>query len=301
MTQFRLFLAFTLFYGISALPASIDTLTAYVEFLLLEFHSPQAVRNYLTGALTLHIITGFSVSAFHSSLFRDTLKAVDATVRHFPVQKAPCFVQELKKLVQVAEVFGKVAIVMRPLLILTFFTFLRLSSILPSMQGGFDCTRHLCWSDVLILSDKMVILVKWTKTTQAAAQHFTLDLAINQDSLICPVQALSLLLRVHPKAYRNQPLFLLPRTGVMGFQDIPLSQGVARLWLSRFCEVAGLPKHRFSFHSLRRGGSSTAFQLGVPISDIQRHGSWRSDAVFSYVQARHASQRVALALSSLPP
>ena len=41
---------------------------------------------------------------------------------------------------------------------------------------------------------------------------------------------------------------------------------------------------RLSAHSLRRGGATAAYEAGVPLEAIMRHGRWRSNAVLAYLR-----------------
>ena len=41
---------------------------------------------------------------------------------------------------------------------------------------------------------------------------------------------------------------------------------------------------QISAHSLRRGGATAAYEAGVPLEAIMRHGRWRSSAVLTYVR-----------------
>ena len=57
---------------------------------------------------------------------------------------------------------------------------------------------------------------------------------------------------------------------------------------------------KITFHSLRRSGATLAFNSKVSIQDIQSHGTWTSDCVWSYITQDHeASDRVALTFQFL--
>ena len=57
-------------------------------------------------------------------------------------------------------------VVFKALYLLAYFSFLRLSSILPHSLATFDRTRHLCVADIIWSSQGAVIVVKLTKTLQ---------------------------------------------------------------------------------------------------------------------------------------
>ena len=41
---------------------------------------------------------------------------------------------------------------------------------------------------------------------------------------------------------------------------------------------------KLTFHDLRASGATWAFQHGVPLQQIMHHGTWKSDAIWSYIQ-----------------
>ena len=78
----------------------------------------------------------------------------------------------------------------------------------------------------------------------------------------------------------NDPLFLvLKKKGL-----VPLTDSVARKHLKDVCRSLNLEKP-VTFHDFRRGGASWAFQNGVPLEQIMKHGTWKSDAVWSYLSS----------------
>ena len=40
-----------------------------------------------------------------------------------------------------------------------------------------------------------------------------------------------------------------------------------------------------TFHDFRRGGALWAFQNGVPLEHIMHHGTWKSDAIWTYLSS----------------
>jgi len=56
-------------------------------------------------------------------------------------------------------------------------------------------------------------------------------------------------------------------------------------WLKRI----GVNPKEYGSHSLRRGGT-TAAAKNVPTHLLKRHGRWRSDAVFLYIEDDLAQQ-----------
>ena len=139
-------------------------------------------------------------------------------------------------------------IVYQALYLLCFFSFLRLSNILPHSVNTFDITRQLCRGD-LSFSPHNVILIKWSKTMQDRQSVSTITIPALGCSPLCPVTALTAMCRAFP-ATSNQPLFLYSRQGSF----LPLTDSMARKQLKKFPTLLQFSKH-FTFHDFRRGAT----------------------------------------------
>ena len=159
--------------------------------------------------------------------------------------------------------------IFNPLYLLAFFSFLKLSNILPHTANTFDKTRHLCVADVIFSSSKAVILLKWSKTFQDRVKTTALDIPSLGASALCPVRALREMLDRIP-AYQDSALFQIPH----GHTYKPLTDSAARKHLKSVSTLLALPRF-LTFHDFRRGGASWAFSCGVPVQEIQAPGTWR--------------------------
>ena len=75
----------------------------------------------------------------------------------------------LENIVKVASTlpFGTTFV---PLYLLCFFSFLRLSNILPHTVNSFDITRQLARGDILYIETGAIVVIKWSKTLQDRKQ-----------------------------------------------------------------------------------------------------------------------------------
>jgi len=65
--------------------------------------------------------------------------------------------------------------------------------------------------------------------------------------------------------------------GQNGDRLCPLSYTTFAKWLQRFCRTLGVQSFKFRTHSFRRGGATTMFARGQPLSVIMHHGRWASE------------------------
>ena len=82
----------------------------------------------------------------------------------------------------------------------------------------------------------------------------------------------------------NDPLFVVPRNS----NFIPLTDSVDRKHLNKFSNTLGISTP-LTFHAFRRAGARLAFQQGAPWEHIMRHGTWKSDAVWSNLSSNTPS------------
>ena len=91
----------------------------------------------------------------------------------------------------------------KTLYLLAFFSFCRLSNLLPHVASRFDYTRHLCRGDIIFSQDAVIIVVKWSKTLHDRQKVATIAVPYLGESPLCPVMAIKSLLEVTPSSPNN--------------------------------------------------------------------------------------------------
>ena len=81
------------------------------------------------------------------------------------------------------------------LYLLVFYSFLRLSNIVPHSFMGFDLSRHLARGDVIFGDTSAVVIIKWSKTNQLRDKVHYLTIPKIPQSLLCPFLALKTMLK----------------------------------------------------------------------------------------------------------
>ena len=164
------------------------------------------------------------------------------------------------------------------LYLLAFYSFLRLSNIVPHSFMGFDLSRHLTRGDVIFGDTSAVVILKWSKTNQLRNKVNYVTIPKIPQSLLCPFLALKTMLEtIH--VTKNDPLFTIPRQG----HYLPLTDTIVRKHLKRVLKALGWDQQKFTFHTFRRSGASWAHNRGVPIQAIKDQGTWSSDCVYRYI------------------
>ena len=144
--------------------------------------------------------------------------------------------------------------------LLAFFSFLRLSNIVPHSTSTYDVSRHLACGDIIFGNDLAIIVVKWSKTNQFRDKVARISIPALSGSPLCPVTALRLLLQAVPGVPYDL-LFTIFKQG----SYIPLTDSMVRKNFKRITHMLHWQNLKFTFHSFRRSGAPWAYQHGVPI------------------------------------
>ena len=254
---------------------TIDIL-AFMEYLTQAGMSPDHITNHITAIRSMCIVYATDTHPFRDQripLFIKSLKLNSAFV-----PKISMLIDEtlLLQIITVADQF-QFPQIFKSLYLLAFFSFLRLSNILPHTVNSFDKTRHLCAGDVIFTDTRAVILIKWSKTLQDHVKTTTVDIPILGDSALCPVKALRVMLGIFPST-PDSPLFKIPH----GHTYKPLTDSVPRKHLKTVSKLLNLQRS-LTFHDFRRAGASWAFSHGVPVQEIQAQGTRASECVWRYI------------------
>lgn len=289
-TYIRTYLAFCSFYKLQDISPAPATICLYIEFLARAFSSPKAIMNYVHGVKFLHKLVDQPATALTSFQVELSLRALKVTMPQLPKQRKPITVEMLQILCALCgRCCGNLSRVVKCALLFAFFGFLRCSSLAPPNQSAFDPTRHICRGDILMEHPGLLILIKWSKTRQDKSHMHLLPLPSLASHALCPVSAYKDMV-AHQPAPPNSPLLQHPR-------GAPVTTSTLRKLLITLLQSAGFSSLHHSFHSLRRGGATFSYQIGLDLQNIKAHGDWRSDAVHSYVESHFGDPTLPLAMA----
>ena len=127
--------------------------------------SPDNITNHITGIRSMSIIYGIDTTPFRDQRIPLFIKSLKINRPLAPVVK---ILIDQTLLLQIVTVSAHLQspLVYIALYLLAFFSFLRISNILPHAAKNFDKIRHLCVGDVVFAFQRAVIVVKWSKTLQ---------------------------------------------------------------------------------------------------------------------------------------
>ena len=225
----------------------------------------------------MHIVNGLKTSSFKDERLPLFLKASRIQRPFKPKVLAHLDISFLDHIIKQCDKF-QCPVVFKPLyLFMYFFPFFDCQ--MPHSVAKFDYTRQLARADVIFGTTRAVLLIKWSKTMQNRGHFATISLPDLAGFHLCPIVALKVMFQRFPGS-DNSPVFVIPRpTGLD-----PLTDSVARNHLKDICRSLGLDIP-LSFHDFCRGGAAWAFQHGVPLEHIMKHGTWKLDAIWAYLSS----------------
>ena len=206
-TQWRTFFLFCVYFDFSPLPASVDILALYAQFLSHSF-TPSSIRNYLSGVKLLHVITGHPISPFTSYKLRLTLRRLERLAQHVPSRAPPVTLDILLKIVSQVDLQDPCLVPFCAAFLFTFFLLARVSNIVPKSCSSVHSSSCLRRSDIVFPSDGLLVTFHRTKTIQFG-RRLSLPLLSMPGSPLCPVRMFSLMCSLVP-APSDSPAFVLP-------------------------------------------------------------------------------------------
>ena len=289
-SMFRLFLAFTIFMRINVLALSPLALIAYLQFLETNKISAASMSNHLSAIKAKLALFGLPVYPFSDPRIKYFQKAM---ILHRPFKvtlKKIIDIHTLQLIVRACD-FTYMGQVFKAVYTIAFFSFLRLSNLVPHCNKSFSPLYHLARADILFAPPGLQIIIKWTKTLQSRDAVKIIKIPSLGSNAICPVKAVKNLLHITP-GHRNDPLFQY-KTPKGWF---PLTDNQVRSHFKLILRKLGLQDSNLTFHAFRRSGATHAFNSNVNIQQIQSHGTWTSDCIWRYITLDHnTSSQVALA------
>ena len=293
-SHLTLFLQFLQFINIDILQASHSSVLAFIELLQFNGLSAVSIEAYISSLRSQFKALNLPVSPLaHHSVYL----ALRSISLHVP---SPCRVkgifdiQSLNDIVSLCDNFH-MGFVYKAVFLLSFFSFMRLSNLVPPSIPSFSPLVHLCRGDFIPQPPFATLVVKWSKTLQRQSQFATVQIPSLGSSPLCPINAIHSMISRIPLP-SNAPLFAIPQ----GSGFIPLTQSKVRKFLALLLTSLNIDTSSHTFHCFRRSGASFAFNSNVSLQAIQHQGTWSSDAVWNYIIANpHHQGSVASTFATL--
>ena len=117
-----------------------------------------------------------------------TFKGLSRLMRHKPLQALPITPKVLLEFFTFLDMSNPFDSTIWTLFLIAFYCMLRKSNLIPNSSRTFDHTKQLCRSDLMLISNMLVVNIKWSKTIQSSERVMEIPLP-SVDSPLCPVAA----------------------------------------------------------------------------------------------------------------
>ena len=207
-------------YKFSEWPISAHTLSLYAQHLAYTFHSAHAIRNYLNGIRTLHILVGTTPPSLKDIELRLTMRGLMKTLAR-PVRQAhPLTPEILLDILALLDVSKIKDLMFWATLLVGFFGMLRKSNLMPDTVESFDPLKQLTRGHIAFKEKIALLRVTWSKTIQFRQRTLEIPLFPIENSPLCPVTALkSVMSRTGGK--ENSPLFGTGKHVAFTYKPVP--------------------------------------------------------------------------------
>ena len=278
--MFSHYMAFLVVSGLRPAQVDVHILLAFLEYLYQNNCTVSNIANYLAAIRALSIIYDLPTECFKHQQIQLFIRSLKLN-RPLTLKSHSVLDEQMLHQVILACQQLQNPLVFSAIYLLAFFSFLRLSNVVPHSTSTFDVSRHLASVDIIFGQDLAIILVKWSKTNQFRDKVARISIPVHSGSLLCPVAALKALPQAVPGT-QSDPLFTIFN------QDsfVPLTDSMVRKHFKRIINILHWQHFKFTFHSFRRCGASWAYKHGVPIDAIEQQGTWASDCVWCYISTQ---------------
>ena len=277
--HWRAFLLFCNFLDLIAVPADLETIGLFIQFLSRSFKSVSAIKNYVSGVRTLHLLLQYPFPHLDEFSIKLLFRGISRQHPHKVKQAHPItpeILLDIRKLLDLSS--GNDATIWC-LFLFAFFLMARKSNLVPDSISSFNSRKHLTRGKIIMEQNMAIVIFEWSKTIQFGQRVLKIPLLGNPESVLCPLKAYDNMCSL-VSAAPDSPAFLCRKR----HGTVPVTYIQFNTVLKDLIARTGRDPSLFSTHSFRRGGATFSFQSKVPSELIKLHGDWSSDAYLLYLE-----------------
>ena len=244
---------FCIYFNFQPVPATVQILTLYAQFLSRSFKSVESIKNYISAVKLLHLFLDLVYHQFESFNLKLVLRGLSRGKAHCPKQALPITPQILFDMYKKLDMKSSYDATIWCLFVHAFFLMFRKSNLVPDSIATFDSKKQLC-RDNIHFDDKhnvLIFKIKWSKTIQFGERELIIPLVPIPDSPLCPVRAF-LNMQSLVSVSGDSPAYCF----IKNKRIYPVIYRQFQLILKQLITDVGLNSENYSTHSFRRGGAS---------------------------------------------
>ena len=237
----------------------------YISYLS-KFMKYTSIVNYYQAVIFYHNIKGLPVAGWSDKLLSQTFKGIKNSNPYVDNTKDPIRPEHLDLMYRQVDMDSCYYLTIWTMILFLFKTLLRVSHVVSS-------PHTLVVKDIVFTSWGMIVNITSSKTIQRGKPH-QIPVSKIENKALCPVYLLKKLLNFFPRS-GNSPLFVLKNGKSLSYTEFN----------SEFKNLIKKAKIQgnFASHSLRRGGTTTLFNVRAPIAYVKDRGQWKSSCIYKYI------------------
>ena len=281
LSGIRQFFYFTLHYKLAPIPATVDTLVCFLEFMARTVGHPH-LKHLLSSVKFMHeaLNEPFPVNNFQIDM---TMQGLKRRLAKVPFQVLPLTPSIMKKMFSHLNMSLLHDRALWCAYLLSFYGLLRKSSSVPK-SSNFDVNKVLVRRNVSVdIQNNMVYLyLGHGKTNNFCTRDVIIPVPGNSDPAMDPVRHIHALF-TSVSANPNDPAFLYSKGKFVNYTSFTSK-------LKILLKKAGYDPSLYSGHSFRRGGATFLHQCGGTALMIQASGDWSSQCFTRYLYLTEADR-----------
>lgn len=270
----RQWLFFAVYFLLPILPASVDSIICYLEFMARSSGFGH-LKHLLSSLKFLHLALGFK---FPEDDFKIdmTMQGLKRRLARVPFQVLPITPRVLREIYKNLDMSKNEDLALWCSFLVSFYGLLRKSNAVPK-TSKFDPRKVLTRRNISVdLATNMAyVYVGFSKTNQFGARDLVIPIPGNTDPALDPVRHLcSLFSRID--ANPDSPAFSHGKSSFVNYN-------VFTTRLKKLLTKSGFDAKLYSGHSFRRGGATFLHSCGGTALMVQASGDWSSQCFTRYL------------------
>ena len=266
-SHWQKFRAFGQQHQLNTFPASSQTVSTYMAYMFSEGASPGSIATHLSAIAYEHKISSHvdpTDSFIVKKLMTGARKLRTGCDYRLPITKD--ILRKLCLSIEHISISYYEKVLFNCMYLTAFFAFLRIGELAGTGP-------HVLTIDQVVCNFPSNVTIKFNSFKHH--QGRPISLVIKPSSPMCPVQAMQKYLEL--RGSTPGPLFVYPGQPVLSRTCFVQRLKSSLIWV-------GFDPASFKSHSFRIGAATEAAQRGLPDSEIQALGRWKSSAFKKYIR-----------------
>ena len=263
-------------YKLITFPADAWQLCRYAQYLFNMGRVPGTIANHLSSICTMQAIKGYNIPALKDICIRLHFKGLKRVSGHVKKQAKAMTPQVLIKIAELVNYKDTKQLVCFVALLMGFFLLLCKSNLVPNAmneKNRFNPKMQLQCKGLRIGHRIILVKLKCTKTIQYGQRSLELPLLPLVSKKICPIHWITKMVKLIPPQASSLVLVVPIKNGLK-----PLTYFQLSAQLKKWVKMINLDPKYYTFHCLRQGGVTWAFDADISNETIRLMGDWASDA-----------------------